>query len=70
METLSTSEAPVNFYLTVQSHSLEYVIQRSFTNTAVEIRHADHVTPFLSRSIGIVCSRTQATEFVFFVSVY
>jgi hypothetical protein len=40
-------------------------------NTAVRIRHADHVAPSIrknyptsgSRSVGIVRSRTQATEF-------
>jgi hypothetical protein len=47
-------------------------------NTAVGIRHADHVAPSIrkklalnlltasGRSVGIVRSRTQATEFVFF----
>jgi hypothetical protein len=50
METISTSETPVNLYLTVQSHSLEYVIQRFFTNTAVGMRHADHVTPSICKS--------------------
>jgi hypothetical protein len=53
-------------------------------NTAVGIRHADHVAPSIrkswqslnrqaavARSVGIVRSRTQATEFSFFsVSVF
>jgi hypothetical protein len=46
--------------------------------TAVGIRHADHVTPLTpeklaptsptsgGRSVGIICSRTQAMEFVWF----
>jgi hypothetical protein len=46
-------------------------------NAAVGIRHADHVAPSIrkklviisptsgGRSVGIVCSRTQTTEFVF-----
>jgi hypothetical protein len=49
-------------------------------NTAVGIRHADHVAPLypqklalasltsVGRSVGVVRSRTQATEFSFFLS--
>jgi hypothetical protein len=49
-------------------------------NTAVGIRHADHVTPSISkklaitsptnggRSVGIVRSRTQTMEFVLFIA--
>jgi hypothetical protein len=48
-------------------------------NTAVGIRHADHVAPFIrkklaitsptsdGRSVGIVRSRTQTMEFFFFM---
>jgi hypothetical protein len=50
-------------------------------NTAVGIRHADHVVPLYpqklaltsptsrGRSVGIVSSRTQATEFSFIILV-
>jgi hypothetical protein len=47
-------------------------------NTAVGIRHADHMAPFIrkswqsfrGRSVGIVRSRTQTMEFVFFCLYY
>jgi hypothetical protein len=51
-------------------------------NTAVGMRHADHATPFYPQnvalaslktgghSVGIVLSRTQAKEFVIFLTCY
>jgi hypothetical protein len=37
-------------------------------NTAVGILHADHVAPSIRRSVGVVPSWIQATEFNFFNS--